>query len=114
MMRFRGGGIGHASAREATDFFKQDRDSRDAKRVVEEDEDDNEAQYEPTVPNWSRADRDDEEEDYGYNRGEFSDANEEGEEAQEAEEEYSDNEFGPEDDGGEVDEFMDNFGYAEM
>jgi hypothetical protein len=29
-------------------------------------------------------------------------------------EEYSDDEFGPEDDGGEVDEFMDELGYGEM
>ena len=61
-----GGGIGHASTREATDFFKQDCDSHDAKRALEEDDEDyNQMQYEP--PNRSRSVRDDEEEDYGYN-----------------------------------------------
>jgi hypothetical protein len=110
MMRFRGGGVGHASTREATDFFKQDRDSRDTKKVREEDDEDyDQTQYEPTVPNHSRADRDDEEEDYGYNRGQFSDADEE----EEAEEEWVDDEFGPEDDRGEIDEFVDH-GYGEM
>jgi hypothetical protein len=119
MMCFWGGGVGHASTRKATDFFKQDRDSRDAKRVLEEDRDDEDydqtaqTQYEPTVtvtvtvPNC--ANRDDEEEDYGYNRGQFSETDE-GEEEEEAEEVYSDDEFGPKDDGGDVDEFMDNLG----
>jgi len=110
-MRFRGGGVGHASTREATDFFKKDRDSRDAKKVLDDDQDYDQTQYEPKLPNPSRADRDDEEEDYGYNRGDFSDVNEEEEEE---EEECSDDEFGPEDDGGEVNEFMDNLGYGEM
>lgn len=63
------------------------------------------------MPNRSRADRDDEEEDYGYNREQLSDTDEEVEEVEEA---YSDDEFGPEDDGGEVVEFMDNLGYGEL
>jgi hypothetical protein len=109
MMRFRGGGVGHASTREATDFFKQDRDIRDAKRVLEEDpEDYDQTQYEPTVCNRSRADREDEEEDYGYNRGQFSDTDEE----EEAEEEWVDDELGSEEDRGEFDEFI--LGYGEM
>lgn len=112
MTRFRGGGVGHNSTREATDFFKQDRDSRDAIRVFEEDiEDYDQTQYESTVPNRSRADRDDEEEDYGYNRGQFSDTDEE--EAEEVVEVCSDDDFGPEDDGGMVDEFVDNLGYGD-
>lgn len=107
MKRFRGGGVGHASTRAATDFFKQDRDSRDAKRVRDEGDDNyDQTQYhddEPRVPtNQSRADRDEEEEDYGYNRREISDMDDE-----EEEEERSDDEF-----GGEVD--ADNFGYGEM
>jgi hypothetical protein len=110
MKRFRGGGVGHASTRKATDFFKQDRDSRDTKRVLDEDNEDyGQTQCEATVPNWTRAERDDEEEDYGYNRGQFSDMDEE-----EEEEECSDDEFGPEDDGGEVNELIDNLGYGEM
>jgi hypothetical protein len=107
MMRFRGGGVGHASTREGTDFFKQDRDSRDAKRDNGEDD---QTQYEQTMPVQSRADRDDEEEDYGYNRGQFSDTDEE----QEAEDEFLDDESGTDDDEGEVIEFMDNIGYGEM
>ena len=121
MKRFRGGGVGHASTREATDFkfFKQDRDSRDAKRVLEEDDEDyrdgEQTQYESALPTRSRADRDEEEEDYGYNRGEFSDMDDELEEEKaEEDRDYLDDEFGPEDDGGEVDEFMDSFGYGEM
>jgi hypothetical protein len=106
MMRFRGGGVGHASTREATDFFKQDRDSRDAKGNFEDDGDHDHTQYEPIVDR-SRADRDDEEEDYGYNRGQFSDMDEE---VEEGVDEFSDDEFGLEDDGGEVD----NLGYGEM
>jgi len=115
-MRFRGGGVGHASTREATDFFKQDRDSRDAKRASIEDRDDedyDQTQFEPTVPNRSRADREDEEEDYGYNRGQFSDMDEK--EDEEAEESSGD-EFRAEDNGGE-DELLDSewdLGYGEM
>ena len=113
MKRFQGGGVGHASTRKATDFFKQDRDSHNTKRVLdEENEDYSQTQCEATVPNQTRAERDDEEEDYGYNRGQFSDMEEEEEE----EEECSDEEFGPEDDGGEVNELqvIDNLGYGEM
>lgn len=112
-MRFRGGGVGHASTREATDFFKQDRDSRDRKRVlqVEDDNDKDMMQDEPTVPNQSRAERDNEEEDYGYNRGQFSDVDEEEEEEEEEEEASSEDDFGSEDDGIE---FMDSLGYGEM
>jgi hypothetical protein len=116
MMRFRGGGVGHASTREASDFFKQDRDSRDVKRVllVDEDDEDYEMQHEPTlaVPNRSRAERDDEEEDYGYNRGQFSDVDDE--EADEEDSSCSEDEFGAEDDGGEVDELMVLEGYSEL
>ena len=114
MMCFWGGGVGHASTREASDFFKQDRDSHDAKRVFEDVEDDGQTQNEATVPNqYCHADRDNEEEDYGYNRGQFSDM-EDMEDEDEDEDECRENEFGPDNNGGEVDEFMDNFGYGEM
>ena len=111
MMRFRGGGVGHASTREATNFFKQDRDSRDTKRVLQVEDDEDQTQHEPTLLNRSRAERDDEEEDYGYNRGQFSDGDEEEEE--EEEEDCSEDEFGSDGNGGEI-EFMDNLGYGEM
>jgi hypothetical protein len=114
MMRFRGGGVGHASTREATDFFKQDRDSHDAKRLVEEDDEDyDQTQHEPKAPtNQSKTDRDDEEEDYGYNRGQFSDTEEEDEE----EDEYLDDKIGLDDNGeeGYDSEVMDDLGYGEM
>lgn len=109
MMRFRGGGVGHASTREATNFFKQDRDSCDKRRPVAEEEDDD---CEETHAQQSRTDRDDEEEDYGYNRGQFSDPDEE-EEVGEGDQ-WSEDEFGPEDDGGNIDEFMDDLGYGDM
>ena len=114
-MRFRGGGVGHTSTREATDFFKQDRDIHDMRRATivesEDDEDCEQTQHAPTHQQ-SRADRDEEEEDYGYNRGQFSDTDEG--DLEEEGEDFSDDEFGPEDDGGEVNEFMDSLGYGEM
>ena len=94
--------------------LNQDCDSRNTKRVLDEDNEDyGQTQCEATVPNQTRAERDDEEEDYGYNRGQFSDMDEEEEEE---EEECSDDEFGPEDDGGEVNELqiIDNLGYGKM
>ena len=113
MMRFRGGGVGHASTREATEFFKQDRDSRDAKRGFDEDNEDyDQTQQGQKMPNQSREDRHDEEEDYGYNRGQFSDRDEEEWETEEFSE--SDDEFEPDNDGGDAKLSMDNFGYGEM
>ena len=113
MMRFRGGGVGHASTREATEFFKQDRDSRDAKRGFDEDNEDyDQTQQDQKMPNQSREDRHDEEEDYGYNRGQFSDRDEEEWETEEFSE--SDDEFEPDNDGGDAKLSMDNFGYGEM
>jgi hypothetical protein len=114
MMRFRGGGVGHASTREATDFFKKDRDSRDVKKVVVEDDGDYyQTQHESTarIQSPSTTDRDDEEEDYGYNRGQFSDTDEE---EKEEDDEYPDDKSESDDNGGDVDEVMDDFGYGEM
>jgi hypothetical protein len=39
MMRFRGGGVGHKSTREATDFFKNDRDPLDERATGAESRD---------------------------------------------------------------------------
>ena len=114
MMHFCGGGVGHASTWEAMDFFKQDRNSHDAKRLVKEDDEDyDQTQQEPIVLIQSRADCDDEEEDYSYNCGQFSDTDEEEEEVDE-DDECSDDRFGLEDDGGEVNEVMDDLGYGKM
>jgi hypothetical protein len=57
MMRFRGGGVGHKSTREATDFFKKDRDHLDTQDKADE----NQVGYVSEEEN-----AEDEEEDYGY------------------------------------------------
>lgn len=62
-MRFRGGGIGHQSTREATDFFRNDRDRLDAEAVtatqlLADDSDEGSVS--------GAEDVEDEEEDYGY------------------------------------------------
>ena len=118
MMRFRGGGVGHKSTREATDFFKQDRDPLD-ERVTQD------AGFE-----WDEVDEDEpitveeidsdeligEEEDYGYVR-EDSDSEDESDCDPENGEELDVDEevdFGPEDDGGAIDADMDRFGYADL
>jgi hypothetical protein len=53
---------------------------------------------------------------YGYNRGQFSDVDsDEEEEAEEEDSSYSEDEFGTEDDGGEVDKSVDSeLEYGEM
>ena len=71
MMRFRGGGVGHKSTREATDLFRKDRDRLDMQpNTVAIELSDNEVQenareviYESGAENVS-----DEEQDYGYVR----------------------------------------------
>jgi hypothetical protein len=57
MMRFRGGGVGHKSTREATHFFKKDRDRLDTQDKADE----NQVGYVSEEEN-----AEDEEEDYGY------------------------------------------------
>jgi hypothetical protein len=68
MMRYRGGGVGHTSTREATNRFLEDRHPTDIARVDDEpeteaplqmDEDEDEDEIEEDG-------NDDEEEDYGY------------------------------------------------
>jgi hypothetical protein len=68
MMRFRGGGVGHKSTREATDFFKNDRDRLDkqtatATQVAEVDDEEGYASGAENI--------EDEEEDYGYERADM-------------------------------------------
>ncbi len=46
MMRFQGGGVGHKSTREATDFFRQDRDRLDVRSASDLDIDDEAAEIE--------------------------------------------------------------------
>ena len=108
-MRFRGGGVGHKSTRQATNFFKNDRQALDEQKrlestldIIEEEIDEDNAQ--------GLLDVADEEEDYGYQLEEER-LDSEGEDS---EEELGDEDFGPEDDGGAVDSDMADLGYAEL
>lgn len=104
MMRFRGGGVGHKSTREATDSFKKDRDWLDVKSDIEEDE------VRPVVLE-TEPEIEEDEEDYGYVTETDSDVDE----ATLGDGGYSTDEFfGPEDDGGAVDPDMEALGYADL
>jgi hypothetical protein len=113
MMRFRGGGVGHKSTRDATDFFKSDRDLLDlapASSELEEEEMD-EGVEEILEIGEDEINDSDEERDYGYNLGSESKSNPDtDEESRELDEE----EFGPEGDGGGIDEDMVALGYSEL
>ena len=111
-MRFRGGGVGHKSTREATNFFKKDRDQLDNRSIV--DMDDDEAVVEKAAVQPSREEDDVEEEDnYGYAKSDSESENEV--EGIPSDGDCSENEhFGPEDDGGAIDPDMDELGYADL
>jgi hypothetical protein len=106
-MRFRGGGVGHKSTREATDSFKKDRDQLDMKSDIEDDE----AMPEVLQPEPGEEEiEEDVEEDYGY-----AAADSEVDEAMLGDGDNSADEyFGPEDDGGAVDPDMEALGYADL
>ena len=111
MMRFRGGGVGHKSTREATDSFKKDRDQLDIKSNMEDVEDDG-VMPEILVPEPDDENfEEDEEEDYGYAAATDSEVDEptmgDGDNS-------GDEYFGPEDDGGAVDPDMEALGYADL
>jgi hypothetical protein len=117
-MRFRGGGVGHKSTREATDFFKQDRDQMDivtgvdsgAKVVAEPQADDDDEPENSTIVEEAI---DEEEEDYGYAHEYSSDS--EGEpDGPTGSDTESVHDLGAEDDGGVVDPLMDELGYADL
>jgi hypothetical protein len=101
MMRFRGGGVGHKSTRDATNFFKQDRDRLDVTNavttvtagasevsildddVVQAIDQDNDETGDDIVEEVSGNELEDEEDDYGYvkadsDRSEDSDSEVEG------------------------------------
>ena len=123
MMRFRGGGVGHKSTREATDFFKNDRDPLDERATGAESRDMN-SETDELEDNCEEEDDDlglneDQEEDYGYVSVR--------EDSEDEDDTLADGDvggdpvlvdeqvdFGPEDDGGAVDPDMEAFGYAEM
>ena len=108
-MRFRGGGVGHKSTREATDSFKKDRDQLD---ILKSDIEDDEAMPEILEPEPGEDEiEEDEEEDYGYVAATDSEVDEstigDGDNS-------ADEYFGPEDDGGAVDPDMEALGYADL
>ncbi|KAJ3512102.1 hypothetical protein NLJ89_g3716 [Agrocybe chaxingu] len=129
MMRFRGGGVGHNSTRQATDFFKKDRDNLDVVRgdgeEGQEDEEDNDSknnkdededEEENDKEDQEEEEKDDEEEadgnqeDYGYVQEYDPD------EIPEEEEELEEDEvhLGAEEDGGGVDPDVEELGYADL
>jgi hypothetical protein len=121
MMRFRGGGVGHKSTRQATNFFKKDRHTSDLQNllerrsdIVEENEEINDSEESEGVEISTEVDVAYEEDDYGYRLGEDqSDAASEEEKGGD-DSELGDEDFGPEDDGRAVDSDMEEFGYAEL
>jgi hypothetical protein len=107
IMRFRGGGLGHKSTREATDFFKKDRDRLDVPKsedVADVDSDDEAVEGEAglgVAEDEDSGNDEDAEDDYGYRKCESSESEAEVDETALADPEDGDSDdFGPEDDGG--------------
>jgi hypothetical protein len=109
MMRFRGGGVGHKSTREATNFFKKDRDKLDLQKSAGVVDGDIVVEAEERDRN-ENPDEFDEEGDYGYIR---EDSDTEGDEPED-EDEWEDEEFGPEDEGGIFELNLGDLGYGEL
>jgi hypothetical protein len=122
MMRFRGGGVGHKTTREATNSFKRDRDPLDDQETSagfnnsESESDSDEVDEDETIIDGEireeEEDNREEEEDYGYAREGSSE--EDSDTDDDAEPRVDEAYFGPEDDGGAIDPDMDALGYAEM
>jgi hypothetical protein len=117
MMRFRGGGVGHKTTRQATNFFKKDRHTSDVQNsmeptsdIVEELEEMNDSEESEKMEGSSESDVED---DYGYQLGEDQSDSEE-EKSSEDDLEFEDGDLGPEDDGRAVDSDMEELGYAEL
>jgi hypothetical protein len=121
MMRFRGGGVGHKSTREATDFFRKDRNRLDMAHsnipANENNEDGPVKQLEEDLEMEDDIDED-EEEDFGYILVHDESESEEREGEPESEGELAaedEDDFGPEDDGGVIDpDMMDELGYSSL
>jgi hypothetical protein len=122
MMRFQGGGVGHKSTREATNLFKMDRDRLDISATLDSDDcdmaiefdDDSDEPENNEIVNEDTVDQE-EEDDYGYMKEDSdSDDTEIAEVDYDDEEGDTDEDLGPEDDGGAVDPFMDELGYADL
>jgi hypothetical protein len=136
VMRYRGGGVGHTSTREATDWFLKDRDLLDAEskqaraadshntpmdadqgdgegegeRGSEQDENEDEAVNENEE---IKEDEIDEEMDYGYILDEEELDGSEEEDPPGPEGELADDALGAED-GEEVEDELDNLGYGAL
>ena len=116
MMRFRGGGVGHKSTRQATDFFKKDRHTSDVQKqksdVVEIFEEMNEELENEKMEGLSESDGAD---DYGYELGDQNQSESEEKSIEdESDSEMRDGDLGPEDDGCGVNSDMEELGYAEL
>ena len=121
MIRFRGGGVGHKSTRDATNFFKKDRDRLDTPVMTgshdDDDDNDDEMMAEEDLGELQPDElKEDEEDDFGYAMSQSDeDEVDEGEAIS-----YSDDDsdgdvyFGPEDDGGAVYPDMDELGYGDL
>lgn len=108
MMRFRGGGVGHKSTRQATDFFMKDRDPIDS-TCPSSSNSDSEEEMEETVAVEDFEEDILSEEEYLNSESELDFDDE-----SQASEGSDEGDFGPEDDGGAIDEFTVGLGYSEL
>jgi hypothetical protein len=116
MMRFRGGGVGHKSTREATDFFRKDRDRLDmAQSNIPASENNEDGPVKQEDLEMEDDIDEDEEEDFGYIRDESEESEGEPEPEVELAAQDEDDDFGPEDDGGVIDpDMMGELGYSSL
>ena len=113
MMRFRGGGVGHKSTRDATNFFKNDRDPLDLMDSTSVSELEVEEIEEPDDEIRDEMNDSEEERDYGYNLGENSGSESDPDEL-DSELEFDEEDFGAEGDFGGIDKDMVALGYSEL
>jgi hypothetical protein len=114
MMRFRGGGVGHKSTQEASNFFKKDRDRLDVTERNEQIDDDEEEDSDMDLEEHHDDEVDeDEEDDFGYMREESDDSEDEAD-GDLGEDGLGDDDFGPEDDGGVDPEMMGELGFSSL
>ena len=126
-MRFRGGGVGHKSTRDATNLFKTDRDSLDYDRhraSIDSDVENKSETTDATSGESEEADSnrdpedchgksDDEEGDYGYVR-DISEDDSDKNTDWDSDQELSDDMFGPEGANCASMDNMDELGYADL
>ena len=112
-MRFRGGGVGHKSTREATDQFLQDRDHLDVLTMAKEQA--NNEDLELTLPDMEEDDSELEEDDYAHT-GWSDSGSDSGWEDDNGEEldEVGELDFLGAEDGADVPDPFDDLGFAEL